>query len=587
MVNDKIPLLEEKMIQFSMKSSVVSPLEKPTLVAGQNLFLICFEAEEDLEMILEAELNFVGKVALSLSLARKKRMEQCSYLEEESRVSTIDDGKPIIPKSATEEGISGGKCNGRKEMFELEKDVLLEDVDFKIRIRVKRLDKGLPWLVCGDFNEMLYVHEKRGRLPRDEQRMQQFRSALEDYELFDLGYSSRWYTWERRNSVEKNIRERLDRGVANVKWMECFPIVSVWHLTYSHSDHIPLLIYSTIQLVQRRRINGIKALEDESLVPNHAQMAQVASRYFDDLFISLCGLKDMPHILLGADRCITDEVNLDLNESFTEKEVFEALKGMGPKKALSRDGFSPIFFQKCWHIWGRSEGLSFLMMFAKRDGLSRGARASRNGPCITHFLFANDCILFGEATFRGVKGGNEVFIKAVLQAIPTYIMACFSFLNLFVMRWRVLWLGFNGKRLTVKEEFIGVNGGNSRKHLASDVMCPRCGAGPETLEHLFCQCLVSVDVLGSGSGVVIRSSIGQVLASTMVLHTNVIFAFAVEALACSDVVRVFKGLGLRKVIVEWDSLTVIKKCTSVLNDRSIISPFIKDVKMLVSKFSKI
>ncbi|KAK8346533.1 hypothetical protein V6Z11_A07G224400 [Gossypium hirsutum] len=95
------------------------------------------EDEVPFSLALKAELNFVGKVALSLSLARKKRMEQCSYLEEkESRVSTIDDGKPVIPRSATEEGISGGKCSGRKEMFELE-DVLLEDVDFKIRIRVK------------------------------------------------------------------------------------------------------------------------------------------------------------------------------------------------------------------------------------------------------------------------------------------------------------------------------------------------------------------------------------------------------------------------------------------------------------------
>ncbi|MBA0742509.1 hypothetical protein Gogos_015560 [Gossypium gossypioides] len=140
-----------------------------------------------------------------------------------------------------------------------------------------------------------------------------------------------------------------------------------------------------------------------------------------------------------------------------------------------------------------------------------------------------------------------------------------------------------------------------QKHLASS------GAGPETLEHVFCQCPVSVGVWGlvdrckeqsttsirrvedwvppppevykanfdvafdqansrSGSRVVIRNSIGQVLASTAVLHANVVSVFFVEALVCSDAVRACKGLGLRKVIVEGDSLTVIKKCTSALND---------------------
>ncbi|MBA0818435.1 hypothetical protein Gohar_021253 [Gossypium harknessii] len=71
-----------------------------------------------------------------------------------------------------------------------------------------------PWLVCGDFNEILYGYEKKGGLAREERRMEAFRKVLEDCSLVDVGYSGNWFTWERGNLPETNIQERLDRGVA-------------------------------------------------------------------------------------------------------------------------------------------------------------------------------------------------------------------------------------------------------------------------------------------------------------------------------------------------------------------------------------
>lgn len=49
------------------------------------------------------------------------------------------------------------------------------------------------------------------------------------------------------------------------------------------------------------------------------------------------------------------------------------------------------------------EGLSSLMRVATKEGLLKGVKASRNGPLISHLLFADDCILLGEATRRGAQ----------------------------------------------------------------------------------------------------------------------------------------------------------------------------------------
>lgn len=66
-----------------------------------------------------------------------------------------------------------------------------------------------------------------------------------------------------------------------------------------------------------------------------------------------------------------------------------------PTKGLRQgDPLSPFLFLLC------AEGLSSLIRLAMRENILRGVKASRNGPQVSHLLFADDCILFGEATER-------------------------------------------------------------------------------------------------------------------------------------------------------------------------------------------
>lgn len=57
-----------------------------------------------------------------------------------------------------------------------------------------------------------------------------------------------------------------------------------------------------------------------------------------------------------------------------------------------RDLLSPFLFL----IY--NEGLSTLLRVGLRDRLLKGVQANRNGPRVSHLLFIDDSILFGEAS---------------------------------------------------------------------------------------------------------------------------------------------------------------------------------------------
>ncbi|KAA3468576.1 reverse transcriptase [Gossypium australe] len=88
-----------------------------------------------------------------------------------------------------------------------------------------------------------------------------------------------------------------------------------------------------------------------------------------------------------------------------------------PSRGLRQgDPLSPFLFLIC------SEGLSALMRSTKQNGLVKGARASRRGPEISHLLFADDCMLFGEVTENGAR-----ILKSILQEYERCSGQCVNF----------------------------------------------------------------------------------------------------------------------------------------------------------------
>jgi hypothetical protein len=94
-----------------------------------------------------------------------------------------------------------------------------------------------PWIALGDFNEILYSHEKEGGRERPQRFMQAFHDALIDCELSDMGFTGDKFTWQRGK-----VRERLDRGVTNTQWNILFPGAGLENGEKLKSDHRPLIV---------------------------------------------------------------------------------------------------------------------------------------------------------------------------------------------------------------------------------------------------------------------------------------------------------------------------------------------------------
>lgn len=50
-----------------------------------------------------------------------------------------------------------------------------------------------------------------------------------------------------------------------------------------------------------------------------------------------------------------------------------------------------------------NEGFTSLLKLAHDDGLLKGVKASGSGPRVSHLLFADDSLVFGEASIEGLN----------------------------------------------------------------------------------------------------------------------------------------------------------------------------------------
>lgn len=100
----------------------------------------------------------------------------------------------------------------------------------------------MPWVIAGDFNEMLIREDKFGGNLININKALQFQECLDICRMIDIGFSGPRFTWSNRWPFTHLVLERIDRAFVNAEWSSIFPKVAVLHLEKMHSNHYPIKV---------------------------------------------------------------------------------------------------------------------------------------------------------------------------------------------------------------------------------------------------------------------------------------------------------------------------------------------------------
>lgn len=101
----------------------------------------------------------------------------------------------------------------------------------------------------------------------------------------------------------------------------------------------------------RKKRNTISkiTLDDGKEITEEEEISEEFCKFYMDLF-SKNAEASCDDILGAIESKVTPAMNEDLQRSYTEKDIIEAIKHMHLDKSPGPDGMTPLFFQKYWNI---------------------------------------------------------------------------------------------------------------------------------------------------------------------------------------------------------------------------------------------
>uniref|UniRef100_A0A803NJP2 Reverse transcriptase domain-containing protein n=1 Tax=Cannabis sativa TaxID=3483 RepID=A0A803NJP2_CANSA len=177
--------------------------------------------------------------------------------------------------------------------------------------------------------------------------------------------------------------------------------------------------------IRRRRnyIQCIKKSDDGAWTRDQKEIAEVFIENYKELFGQNATTMIPPSTSI-LEPCISAQDCCDLSAIPSVEEISTALNEMGHDKAPGPDGLPPSFYSHYWDT-GLEQGeplspslfiiaaetLSRLFLQMESKGLLKGFKMGRHCMPVNHLMFADDIILFGQATLKEAKAFMDCLKK--------------------------------------------------------------------------------------------------------------------------------------------------------------------------------
>ncbi|GKV09429.1 hypothetical protein SLEP1_g20934 [Rubroshorea leprosula] len=222
---------------------------------------------------------------------------------------------------------------------------------------------ALPWLISGDFNDLLHLDEKLGGTSQPNWMLHGFKEVVDACDLAEVQMVGGQFTWRRGGVKEKLDRGTITRDKPGAKrdsdlrrcGFETPAVRKQFNLAglLSSAWVIGPPYCKRCAFVLRTSNDGILHIlamyRNGEWKHKFEELQVIATTYFSSLFSSTA-----PSSIEQVTSCLCLRVTIAANDfllqPFMEANITEALYQMHPTKALGPDGLSPSFFQCFWSI---------------------------------------------------------------------------------------------------------------------------------------------------------------------------------------------------------------------------------------------
>ncbi|XP_056690230.1 uncharacterized protein [Spinacia oleracea] len=141
----------------------------------------------------------------------------------------------------------------------------------------------LPWLLIGDFNELLSPIDKLGGNPIHSHQCKRLPTFLSNHQAVDVPCVQTAYSW--KSNQDSSLLERIDRAIVDSHFYNLFPKSTVKYGIFSVSDHAPVIFDSNSEYIHSNRLfrfNNMWTLDQDShdIVKKEWRVRQEGSRFY-------------------------------------------------------------------------------------------------------------------------------------------------------------------------------------------------------------------------------------------------------------------------------------------------------------------